>query len=80
VSLTTTQWSILEMTNETVTVQGYFGKDKEMTRDEFVDVWKSHTMQLHNLTINHGPEIDTIVETVVQWANDEFNRMMEKQA
>lgn len=33
----------------TITVLGLFGKDKKITRDDFVARWRSHATDLHNL-------------------------------
>ena len=64
----------------TITVRGYFGKDKEMTRQEFVEVWKSHMTQLFHLSHEHYEEFKAMRDRVEEIADAEFDRLKEVQA
>ena len=65
------------MGQATITVAGYFGKDKEMTRDEFCDTWVSHVNQLKR--IDYDPswivEVNAMTDKVRAKCNEEFDRL-----
>ena len=65
----------------TITVIGWFGKDKEMTRSQFCEVWTDQVKETRRLSII--PEWQTKVDTMVDWvereASAEFDRMYETQ-
>ena len=67
------------MNEETVTVVGYFGKDKQVTREEFVKVWKEHISELRRLSWD-DPRISEIIETVQEIASVEFDRLRAAQS
>lgn len=62
---------------QTITVNGWFGDDKQMTKEEFTKVWREHAGEL--LRINHGDawtrEVTAIAKKVIEQCEKEFDRM-----
>jgi len=69
------------MGQATITVAGYFGKDKEMTRDEFQATWSEHVLQLKR--IDYDPswchEVEAMHTKVMEKCNEEFDRLFHAQ-
>ncbi len=64
----------------TITVQGHFGKDKQITREQFIQEWVNHAKQLHNLSWEAHEEIVVIVKQVESIAVIEFTRLLAEQS
>ena len=47
----------------TVTVTGHFGKPREVTRRQFVEIWRNHTADLY--AIMDAEQLQPIVDQVV---------------
>jgi hypothetical protein len=64
----------------TITVTGYFG-DKQMTKEEYVKVWREHVGEL--LRIDYSDEwtreVTAIADKVIKRVEGEFDRMYEAQ-
>jgi hypothetical protein len=67
---------------KTITVAGYFGKDKEITKDEFVKEWTDHTAQLKRIdwSLDWNKEVDEMIQYVKDRAELEFDRVLEEQS
>jgi hypothetical protein len=69
-----------EMKEPTITVAGYFGKDKEVTRDEFVAIWKEHAGNLYRLPSDDAgfTWAAKVIDETVELAGSEFDRILEE--
>lgn len=65
------------MNERTITFAGYFGKDKEMTREDFIAIWKEHASNLRRLPSNVAgfAWADKVVAETVELAGSEFDRI-----
>lgn len=64
----------------TITVEGHFGKDKEITESKFIATWTNHANELVRLTPSAPySEVQEIVEKAREWATAEFNRIYAEQ-
>ena len=65
------------MSAPTITVAGYFGKDKEVTREEFFSHWSEHVLQLKRLSFERSwiTEVEIIHSKVEAKCNEEFDRL-----
>ncbi len=62
---------------DTITVTGYFGKDKQVTREEYISTWKEHASQFHRLRPSaKWEDLEMVEATVLKWAEDEFDRLL----
>ncbi|MCD6337133.1 MAG: hypothetical protein J7M01_02740 [Candidatus Marinimicrobia bacterium] len=65
------------MTNErTITVNNFFG-DKQMNKNDFINVWSEHISQLKLLDYNEiwQDKVDDMMMGVRNKASNEFNRL-----
>ena len=69
------------MKEPTITVAGYFG-DKEVTRDEFINTWRTHVAELKRLP--HYDDliamevVNKMIDAVIDMAGKEFDRILEE--
>ena len=71
-----------DQTIPTVTVTGYFGKDKQITRKDYVETWKSHGTDLYKIappTADGYNEVTELVARITLLANREFDRLYSEQ-
>ena len=67
----------LDITTEpTITVVSAFGIDKQLNKEQFVEVWSQYTKQLHSISWDHYERIQAIVEEVEVIAITEFDRIV----
>ena len=73
--------NVLEAPEPTITVIGFLGNDKEVTHDEFVDVWTSMVKDLWKLAGNEEERAiaDDVVKKVSNLASVDFYRTLNKQ-
>ena len=58
---------------KTITTTNMFGREVELTKEEFVARWKEHAEELHRLGFEYRTEIVDIVDRVVALAETEFD-------
>lgn len=65
------------MQQPTITVAGYFGKDKELTREEFFAHWSEHVLQLKRLDYNREWvfKVEAMHNQVKAKCHEEFDRI-----
>lgn len=70
------------MNAPTITVAGYFGRDKEVTRDEFVAIWKEHAGNLMRLPSNDAgfTWATKVIDETVELAGSEFDRILKEKS
>lgn len=64
-----------------ITVVGYLGNDKEVTHDEYVEVWTDQVADLWKIcdTVEEAQIADQIKAQVSDLASKDFHRLLEKQ-
>ena len=67
-------------TERTITVNGHFG-DKQMNKDDFIEVWSEQVRQLKLLDYNEiwQNKVDDMMMVVRNKAANEFNRLFKYQ-
>lgn len=66
-----------------ITVTGYFGKEKQITKQDFVKRWKDHAKELFTLSGENQKtweEINELVNRIEELACDEADRIIGRQA
>ena len=69
------------MTNATITVKGYLGHDKQVTREEFIDTWTYQVKDLWAIcdTSEEFELAKQIKQQVAELAAKDFDRTLAKQ-
>ena len=63
---------------KTITVENSFGKDKQITRLDFITQWYEHMGQLNRLSWDHADEFKKMQMRISEIAGEEFDRLWEK--
>jgi len=69
----------MKTSNATITVKSAFGADKQVTKEEFIDIWGDYAKQLHAISTDRFEEIRAMVDRVREIAAVEFMRISSKQ-
>lgn len=69
------------MGQPTITVFGYFGKDKEMTEEAFCATWTAHCRELKRIDydMEWTMQIDELIEIVERKCKQEFRALFRRQ-
>jgi hypothetical protein len=61
----------------TITVNGYFGKDKQITKQEFAKVWIDHLTQMRTISWDQAwqQNVDAMIDKTRTQCHAEFDRL-----
>lgn len=69
------------MSEPTITLTGYFGKPKQVTRKEFARAWMDAVSDLYNLTMTADDHeyVNEVKAWVESKANEKFDRALDRE-
>lgn len=69
--------TITQITEATKEVTGYFGKPRQITRQDFINRWISHAGDLYNITntIEQHNEVRTMIARIEDMAGKAWDRI-----
>lgn len=59
---------------KTITVTDYFGGEREVTREEYIERWLEHAREFRKIGWSHPKEVELIEKMVAEMAGAQFDK------